>query len=110
MAKAAIWLSYDLGLDGDYQSMYEFLDEYGAKECGGSIAFFKFEYKKNARTEIKTLLNKNVVIQPKDRVYLLSMTKGKFLGGFIFGSRKAPAWAGYHFTDDEEDNPTFLDL
>ena len=44
MASEAIWLSYDLGIRGDYESLYAWLDQHNAKECGDSLAFFKFDY------------------------------------------------------------------
>ena len=37
----AIWLSYDLGIQGDYESLYQWLDSQGAIERGDSVAFFK---------------------------------------------------------------------
>ncbi len=45
--KASIWLSFDLGVLGDFEGMYEFLDSHGAQECGDSLATFSYEYKKN---------------------------------------------------------------
>lgn len=42
--KSAIWLSYDLGVNGDYEGMYAWLDNHGAKECGGSVAYLQFTH------------------------------------------------------------------
>ena len=36
--KKFIWLSYDLGIGGDYESLYSWLDNHEAKECGDSVA------------------------------------------------------------------------
>lgn len=33
-----IWISYDLGADGDYAGMYTWLDRHNAVECGNSMA------------------------------------------------------------------------
>ncbi|MHB9292468.1 hypothetical protein Holit_01566 [Hollandina sp. SP2] len=35
-----VWLSYDLGIKGDYANLYIWLDEHKALECGDSIATF----------------------------------------------------------------------
>jgi hypothetical protein len=42
--KQRIWLSFDLGIKGDYQSLYKWLDARKARECGDSVAYFTFEY------------------------------------------------------------------
>lgn len=34
--KQLIWISYDLGVSGDYENLYAWLDDHGAKECGQS--------------------------------------------------------------------------
>jgi len=33
--KKLIWIAFDLGVRGDYDGIYEFLDTHEAKECGG---------------------------------------------------------------------------
>jgi hypothetical protein len=45
------WLSFDLGLQGDYDNLYAWLDKQGAQECGDSVA--TFEVKENARADRK---------------------------------------------------------
>ena len=35
MTRSTIWISYDLGVRGDYENLYSWLDTHGAKECGG---------------------------------------------------------------------------
>ena len=42
--KQAIWLSYDLGVRGDYEGLYAWLDKHQAKECGDNIAYFVYGY------------------------------------------------------------------
>ena len=34
MKTSTIWISYDLGVRGDYEGLYAWLDSHGAKECG----------------------------------------------------------------------------
>ena len=43
MVKQLVWLSFDLGVNGDYDGMYTWLDAYKAKECGDSMATFFFQ-------------------------------------------------------------------
>ena len=40
----ALWLSYDLGVKGDYEGLYAWLDDHNAEECGNSVAFLHYEY------------------------------------------------------------------
>ena len=37
------WLSYDLGVGGDYKGLYQWLDDHNAESCGSSVAFFTYE-------------------------------------------------------------------
>ena len=32
------WISFDLGLQGDYDALYAWLDKHEAKECGENVA------------------------------------------------------------------------
>jgi hypothetical protein len=34
------WLSFDLGLQGNYEKLYEWLDDSDSLECGESVATF----------------------------------------------------------------------
>ncbi|CAG0995272.1 hypothetical protein METP2_02874 [Methanosarcinales archaeon] len=82
------WLSFDLGLRGNYESLYEWLDAIEAKECGDNIATF---ITTKTRDQIKEELSK--ILDEKARIYLIDRKKG---GQFIFGKRKVAApWAGY---------------
>jgi len=90
--KKRIWLSYDLGLRGDYQSLYEWLDARGAKECGDSIATFMTDRTSDElQAELRALLGTN----SKARIYIITREKG---GRFLLGNRKAAAWAGFFQT------------
>ena len=35
------WLSFDLGLRGNYDALYEWLDAHDARECGENVATFR---------------------------------------------------------------------
>jgi hypothetical protein len=81
------WLSYDLGLRGNYDSLYEWLDEHSASECGDSLATFKSNQTSDElREELIDLLGET----GKVRVYLIAAGTGSFL----IGKRKAAPWAG----------------
>lgn len=81
------WLSFDLGLRGNYESLYAWLDANEAKECGDNVATFKIE---KTRDQIKDELSK--ILDEKARIYLIDRKSGLF----ILGRRKLAApWAGY---------------
>jgi hypothetical protein len=42
MKKIAIWLTYDLGVGGDFEGLYSWLDDKEAIECGNNNAYFKY--------------------------------------------------------------------
>lgn len=42
--KKFVWVSFDLGVKGDYEGMYAWLDGCGAKECGDSVACFWYSH------------------------------------------------------------------
>lgn len=88
---ARYWLSYDLGLRGNYDQIYEWLDRHKARECGDSLATFvsnkTFE---QIERELKKLVDKSA------RIYLIGKPKTKsFVGRFILGKRKRSPWEGY---------------
>ncbi|HUT97619.1 MAG TPA: hypothetical protein VM054_00925 [bacterium] len=107
MEKQRIWLSYDLGIEGDYESMYFWLDSHEARECGDSVASFVYIFRHDLIEEIKSDLEANVNLRKKDRVYIIfyDTVKKSLRGGFIFGGRKRHApWFGYAIrTTPEED-------
>ncbi len=96
------WMSYDLGFMGDYEELYEWLDEKDSKECGDSVATFMSEKSPSViEEELKKLLEND------GRVYLIGRLNGdKITGRFIIGKRKKKApWSGYaeHVDDEVED-------
>ena len=103
--KKAVWISYDLGIKGDYQGLYAWLDDHKAIECGNSVAFIQYNMKNDLINELKEDLKSNVDFKPGDRVYIIrrELVKGKNLvrGSFIFGKRKSNPWEGYGTSVDE---------
>ena len=97
MATSAIWISYDLGVRGDYASLYAWLDTRGAKECGDSVAFLNYEHKASVKEQLKIDLKKALTVDNRTRVYVIyrEAQTNKNKGAFIFGGRRAPPWTGY---------------
>lgn len=100
--KKGIWISYDLGIKGDYQSLYEWLDSYDAKECGNSIAYLQFEMNEDLIKELKIDIESRVNFSNGDRVYIIyKSADNKIRGTFIRGGRKASPWTGYAPTNEQ---------
>jgi hypothetical protein len=95
--KSAIWISYDLGVRGDYEALYTWLDEHEAQECGDSLAFLNYEYTGSLKDSVTKELGKALEITKQTRIYLVYRERetNKIRGSFIFGGRKAAPWSGY---------------
>ena len=97
--KKAVWISYDLGIKGDYQGLYSWLDDHNAIECGNSVAFIHYPTKKNLIPELKKDLESKIDFKSGDRIYIVRIEaiEGKDLirGRFIIGKRKSNPWEGY---------------
>ena len=95
--KSAIWVSYDLGVQGDYEAIYAWLDQREAKECGDNLAFLNYEYSGTLLEDLKSDLELAVKIPKRARVYVIyrDHESGLNKGKFIFGGRKAPVWSGF---------------
>jgi len=95
--KSAVWVSYDLGVQADYEGMYGWLDEHQAKECGDSLAFLNYEYSGPLLEAFAADLKKSVQITKRTRVYVIYREQDtkKMKGNFIIGGRKAPPWSGF---------------
>lgn len=99
----AIWLSYDLGLGGDYPGLYTWLDNHNAFECGDNVAFFNYEIKQDQLKELlPTILNdikQSVELRTGDRLYVVYRevegSRSRVKGDFIYGRRKSNPWEGY---------------
>jgi len=104
--KKAIWISYDLGIGGDYEGLYRWLANRGAVECGDGVAFFNYAPKDLSKLldELKMEIKSNVSITKKTRIYCIRKVENKVKGSFLFGSRKGNPWEGYGDVDkDVED-------
>jgi hypothetical protein len=104
--KVLIWLSFDLGVRGDFEGMYQFLDTYKAKECGDSVGSLVYEYKKDLIGDLTKDLKSFITFDKRSRVYLIfPKAPNNYAGRFIVGRRKSPPWAGHGPSQepDEED-------
>jgi len=106
MTKKPVWISFDLGVRGDYEGIYQFLDAHGAKECGDSLGFLLFEFKKDLLAELKRDLANSVTMDKRTRIYVIfpdenGVHKGRFITG---GRRKRAPWFGYATADQTEED------
>lgn len=94
-----IVINFDLGLKGDYQNLYAWLDNKKAIECGNSTAAFAMVFSEDdfqiIYDELKNEINSHVEIKPTDRVYMIATSHGKMKGQFLFGGRRRAIWDGY---------------
>lgn len=103
--KKRFWISFDLGIAGDFEGIYEWLDAHEAVECGENCASIVFETKADPFKEIAAALKKAVQFRKKDRVYLIGRKPdGKQYGAFIIGRRRRSPWSGYAVTLESSDD------
>ncbi len=95
--KTSIWMSYDLGVRGDYEGLFTWLDEHHAIECGDNLAFLQFDFSSTLLESIQASIRDAVKITRKSRIYMIWRDEhsNKMKGRFIIGSRKVPPWTGY---------------
>lgn len=103
--KKAIWISFDLGIKGDYSGLYTWLDNKNAVECGNGLAYINLDvsqYPTKASTQeliehVQQDLLDNIAIAKSDRLYIIwkDNSTNKVKGEFITGSRKQAPWEGY---------------
>ncbi len=104
MTRVAVWISFDLGVNGDYSNMYTWLDEHGAKECGDSMAFLKYNSNDDPLEDIKAELKQRVELDRKSRIYVITVVDGSIKGRFICGQRRKAPWVGYAEINDQEED------
>lgn len=98
-----IWLSFDLGVGGDYANLYRWLDNRHAIECGTGLAFFRYDVDTSEECNLVSIIKKDITshinVRPGDRLYVIRMEpkegKQKVLGDFIAGTRRPSPWEGY---------------
>jgi hypothetical protein len=95
--KSAIWFSFDLGVQGDYEGLYAWLDGNEAIECGDSLAFLNYRYSGPLLDSLTSDLRKSVSITNRTRIYVIYRDRDskKMKGTFILGGRRAAPWSGF---------------
>jgi hypothetical protein len=88
-AKTRYWISFDLGLMGDYSRVYEWLDSMDALECGPGVATITSA---KSRDQLTAEIQRIFKSAPRARAYIISMRQG---GRFVAGGRKAAPWEGF---------------
>ena len=100
------WVSFDLGLRGNYDDLYGWLDSQGAKDCGDGVAtFVSNKSREQIIRELKNLarpanLSEVSGHRTAARIYLITRKEG---GKFIVGKRRAAPWTGYAVTEQESE-------
>ena len=99
-----IWLSFDLGVSGDYEGMYMWLDDRGAKECGDSVASLVFAHDGDLLESLRSDMANVVSLNKRSRVYVVYRDhEGKNKGKFVIGRRKNAPWNGYGTHEEPDD-------
>ena len=79
--KKSIWLTYDLGVKGDYQHLYAWLDDHKAIECGNNSAYFQLDTQadndKDLVEQLRRDLESKVTFQPGNRIYVIRKKEGE---------------------------------
>ena len=98
-----IWLSYDLGTNGDYEGMYAWLENLDAQECGSSVAFVKrYEFEGDLLESLKADIGDAITLNRRSRIYVMYKDDGRMRGNFLYGKRKAPPWTGFGDRAEQE--------
>lgn len=91
----SIWLSYDLGVQGDYEGLYAWLDDHQAKECGSSVAFFNYEFQGELMEALMSDINDAVSLDKRSRLYVIFKEEQRMKGAYLKGRRKTAPWEGH---------------
>ncbi|WP_066802968.1 hypothetical protein [Sphingomonas asaccharolytica] len=106
-SRQIVWLSFDMGLRGDLEGLYAWLDQHKAKECGDGVAFLEYAHDgKTLPDKLKADLEKSVTFDKRSRIYVIWRNNAHNMKGrFIVGSRRAAPWVGMApgaVVDDDE--------
>lgn len=101
--KKTLWISFDLGVNGDYEGMYAWLDNHAGRECGDSVAVIEYEPGSDLLADLKSDIERSVELNKKSRLYVIYRSDDgrKIKGSFLLGSRKQAPWTGYGASEEE---------
>ena len=92
-----VWITFDLGLDGDYKGLYAWLDAHDANGCGESMAVLSYHCEGSIPDRIRDDLRASICVDAYTSIYVIyrDPVTNENRGAFIFGERGIPAWNGY---------------
>jgi len=94
---------FDLGINGDYEGMYAWLDDHGARACGEHLAFVRYEFFDDLFNELNTEIRTEIDILEKNHIYVIYKDDaGNVVGKFLVGKRVKAPWIGYGSAEEEE--------
>ena len=106
MSKSTIWISFDLGVRGDYESLYTWLDGHKAKECVDNLALLTYQHSGNLLDALRKELKNALEIDKRTRIYVIyrDVATKKMRGFFVCGGRRAPPWSGFAEGEEQGDD------
>ena len=102
--QSTIWLSYDLGVSGDYEGMYTWLDDRGAKECGFGLAVFRYSHENDLVESLKREISSAVSLNKYSRIYVIFRQNDKTKGRYLVGRRRDAPWVGFGNSYEPKDD------
>jgi len=105
--KKAVWISYDLGVRGDYEGLYTWLDDHQAKECVGNLAFINYECDGDDLVGcLRKDLEQAVEVTKRMRIYVVwrDTKTQKIKGRFVCGGRRVSPWVGYGTAEEQTES------
>jgi len=101
--RRGVWIYFDLGINGDYEGIYEWLDNHNAHACGEHLAFVRYEFNNDLFEELKGDIETQVNLVNKNHIYVVFKDEaGNVVGKFLVGKRMKAPWIGYGSADEEE--------
>ncbi len=98
-----VWIYFDLGIQGDYEGMYAWLDDRHAIACGENLAFVRYPFEGDLFEKIKADILDKVQVVVKDRIYVIFRDEaGNVTGKLLSGRRIRAPWTGYGSPEQEE--------
>ena len=104
MQQSTVWISYDLGVTGDYESLYSWLDTRQAKECGSSVAYLTYSHDTELMACLLQDIKDHVTLDKRSRIYVVRKDGDDIKGRYLVGRRRAAPWEGYGEIDDQEED------
>src|SRR4051795_480352 len=91
-----VWITFDLGLDGDYKGLYAWLDAHDANGCGESVAVLTYHCEGSIPDRIRDDLGTSIGIDADTSIYVIyrDLATNENRGAFIFGERRVAVWNG----------------